>query len=133
MEEEYGILNYKEGSKWFRLAAEQGEVSAQFYMGVFYQEGLGVSKDIKESIKWYRLAAEQGYAAAQIRLGRAYAHGKGVIEDKILAYMWTTIGSRGDELEKIFIDIIIKDLTSSQIEDANRLVKLCISNNYKGC
>ena len=34
--------DYKEASRWFRLAAEQGTARAQNVLGVMYQSGLGV-------------------------------------------------------------------------------------------
>ena len=55
-----------EAVKWFRLAADQGDVSAQFNLGVMYGAGEGVPQDDGEAVKWYRLAADQGE-----RLGRS--------------------------------------------------------------
>lgn len=58
-----------------QIASEQGDVSAQYHLGVMYRDGQGVPRDDKEAVKWFRLAAEQGYADAQYRLGSMY-HGK---------------------------------------------------------
>ncbi len=44
---------------WIRLAAEEGEETAQYYMGEIYRLGLGVSKDFNEALKWLKLAAER--------------------------------------------------------------------------
>ena len=60
-----------------RTAAEQGNASAQFELGLMYANGVGVPQDDAEAVKWYRLAAEQGYASAQLELGRMYANGAG--------------------------------------------------------
>ena len=57
--------NYKEAAKWSQLAAEQGDVDAQYNLGLMYANGQGVSQDHKEAIKWHKLAAEQGNALAQ--------------------------------------------------------------------
>ena len=51
-----------------RRAAEHGYARAQFNLGVRYENGLGVNKDVEEAVKWYRKAAEQGYAPAQEKL-----------------------------------------------------------------
>ena len=54
--------DYAEAVKWYRLAAEQGDVAAQYNLGIMYDNGDGVPQDYKEAVKWYRLAAEQGDA-----------------------------------------------------------------------
>ena len=64
--------------KWYRLAAEQGNASAQYNLGVRYANGEGVPQDDAEAVKWYRLAAEQGDASAQYNLGVRHANGEGV-------------------------------------------------------
>ena len=53
-----------EAVKWFRLAADQGHVFAQFRLGFMYEKGRGVPQNKAEAVKWYRLAADQGEASA---------------------------------------------------------------------
>ncbi len=43
-----------------RAAAEQGDPSAQYNLGVMYLEGLGVKQDSVEAYAWIRTAAAQG-------------------------------------------------------------------------
>ena len=45
--------------KWFRLSAEQGNVSAQTNLSLSYFDGKGVPQDHKTSLYWYKLAAVQ--------------------------------------------------------------------------
>ena len=71
-----------------RQAAEQGDVEAQYNLGVLYGMGRGVPLDDAEAVRWYRLAAEQGEAAAQHNLGASYDFGRGVIEDADEAVRW---------------------------------------------
>ena len=54
-----------EAVRWYRLAAEQGDATAQYNLGLMYDEGEGVPQDDAEAVRWYRLAAEQGDASAQ--------------------------------------------------------------------
>ena len=54
--------------KWYRKAAEQGNATAQYNIGVCYDNGYGVTKDYAEAVKWYRKAAAQGYDSAKDRL-----------------------------------------------------------------
>ena len=38
-------------------------------VGLCYEYGIGVTKDLVKAVEYYTLAANQGYAAAQISLG----------------------------------------------------------------
>ena len=67
-------------TKW-RSAAQQGSASAQFSLGLMYDEGKGVAQDFKEAVRWYKLAAAQGNAKAQFNLGISYGKGEGVAQD----------------------------------------------------
>lgn len=51
--------------QYYRLAAEQRNVDAQFNLGWCYQHGKGVLKNRMEAVKYYRLAADQGDADAK--------------------------------------------------------------------
>ncbi len=54
--------------RWYRLAAEQGHVDAQFSLGMRYLEGRDVQVDLGEARKWLEAAAMQGHAEAQFQL-----------------------------------------------------------------
>jgi TPR repeat protein len=80
--------DYKTAFNEFKPLAEQGDASAQYNLGVMYDNGKGVLKDDKEAVKWYRKAAEQGLASAQGNLGAMYANGHGVLKDLSKAKHW---------------------------------------------
>ncbi|RAP25871.1 hypothetical protein DID78_07115 [Candidatus Marinamargulisbacteria bacterium SCGC AG-343-D04] len=63
------------------LAAEQGHARAKYNLGVMYDKGEGVAKDLNEALRLYRLAAEQGLAKAQNHMGWMYENGEGVEKD----------------------------------------------------
>ena len=65
-----GVEQNEEAVKWFQKAAEQGNATAQYILGVAYAEGKGVEQDYKEAVKWFQKAAEQGHAEAQENLRR---------------------------------------------------------------
>ena len=54
----------KEAVRWYRAAAEQGEVNAQYYLSEIYRDGNGVEPDSKEAKKWREKAREQGHPMA---------------------------------------------------------------------
>ncbi len=72
----------------WRKAAEQGDAEAQYNLGLCYEDGEGVTRDLCEAAKWWRKAAEQGYAQAQFDLGCCYAAGLGVAEDEAESVKW---------------------------------------------
>lgn len=71
-----------------RLSAEQGNVDAQFTLGLMYAKGYDCPQDLSEAMKWYRLAAEQGNAFAQYNLGDMYKYGIGVSKSDTEAIKW---------------------------------------------
>ena len=52
--------DYETALPEMKRLAEQGNSSAQIYLGEMYDKGLGVIQNYEEAVKWYRLAAEQG-------------------------------------------------------------------------
>jgi TPR repeat protein len=77
-----------EEAKSIRLAAEQGQPSAQLNLGNLYYRGEGVPQDDKQAAEWYRKAAEQGLPEAQLNLGVFYKDGNGVPQDYKRAAEW---------------------------------------------
>ena len=126
--------DHKTAMRLWKPLAEQGDAYAQYNLGLMYANGKGVPEDDKEAVKWYRLAAEQGLADAQVNLGFMYDYGKGVPEDKVLAYMWYNLSAaNGQEKASTNKGIITKNMTSSQIAEAQKLSRECLKNNYKNC
>jgi S1-C subfamily serine protease len=68
--------------------ADAGDPRCQNDLGVMYERGLGIAKDIAEAIRLYRLAAAQGLADAQENLAAAYQFGRGVSKDDAQAANW---------------------------------------------
>lgn len=76
------------GPNSLRLAAAQGDASAQFEVGSRLAEGKGVQQDFAAAISWYEKAAAQGFVLAQYRLGTHYERGLGVKADTDRAMDW---------------------------------------------
>lgn len=74
---------------WWTKAAEEGNVYAQLWLGVFYEQGRdGVKRDYMKALKWLSMAAKQGQPDAQVTLGKMYESGDGVRQDYALAAYW---------------------------------------------
>jgi hypothetical protein len=54
---------------YLRNLGWEGNADAQYYLGLMYSTGDGVTKSRKEAEQWYQKAAEQGDARAQFKLG----------------------------------------------------------------
>jgi TPR repeat protein len=80
--------NRGEAVKWFRKAAEKGNMQSQFVMGTMYDKGEDLARDQGEAFRWYRKAAEQGHAQAQFNVGYMYTMGEGVKKDRGEALVW---------------------------------------------
>ena len=126
-----------------RLAADQGDASAQFNLGLMYAKGWGVPQvnlglmyvkgwgipqDDAEAVRWYRLAADQSHADAQYNLGVRYANGEGVPQDDLQAHMWfnlTASRSTGENRESAVSarDRARARMTAEQIAEAQRLAR----------
>jgi TPR repeat protein len=71
-----------------KAKAAQGDVFAQFSLGVAYAEGQGVEKNSRMALEWYRKAANQGYVGALYNLGMMYGTGRDVERDYAQAVRW---------------------------------------------
>ena len=52
--------SYEDAVKWYRKAANQGFVRAQYNLALKYYYGDGVAQDKAEAKKWFQKAAAQG-------------------------------------------------------------------------
>ena len=122
--------DYQQAIKWYQFAVDQKNDEAQFYLGTIYQTGQGISQNFEKASTLYRLAAEQGYVPAQIKLGKMYWDGKGVQQNFVEAYKWLSLAKKHvqpfDADKRVYeaiedLDVLTKQLTSSQKEEGQRL------------
>ena len=95
----YNNGDYATALKEWKPLAEEGDVDAQYYLGVLYDNGDGVPQDYKEAVRWYKLAAEQGVAEAQFNLGNMYYDGQGVSVDYKEAVRWFTLAAEQGDVD----------------------------------
>lgn len=82
------VQDYAESVKWERMAAEQGNVSAQYALAYRYYSGEGVAQSYEEAVRWYEAAAGQGMADAEYKLGLCHEYGYGVAQNQDEALRW---------------------------------------------
>ena len=80
-ESAYRRGDYATALRELQPLAEQGNDSAQFFLGVSYANGYGVPKNLEMALHWYRLSSDQGNWLAQNDLGVMYQNGDGVLQD----------------------------------------------------
>lgn len=76
------------GPMSLRLAAANGDASAEFEVGARLAEGKGTGQDYAEALRWYQRSAAKGFAQSQYRLGTLYERGLGVTKDIERARVW---------------------------------------------
>lgn len=87
-----------------RQAAQQGDVFAQYNLGLSYFAGAGVAKDSGEAARWFRKSAEGGFARAQAFLGVLYGQGNGVPQDPTEAARWMRkAAEQGEEIAQVTV------------------------------
>ena len=79
-----------------RDAADSGQGSAAYAIGLGLAEGWAGPPDIAQALAWWQRAAEQGDADAMNALGVAYAEGIGVAQDSGRARsLWEEASAQG--------------------------------------
>ena len=112
----------QEAVKWFRKAAERGDSTAQFNLGIKYHVGEGVPEDDQEAVKWFRKAAEQGLDVGQSSLGIMYGLGEGVPEDYVKAYVWVNLAAAQGEKKAVSFKTWLRSrMTAEQVAEAKSL------------
>jgi TPR repeat protein len=72
-----------QATRWYRKAAEAGDLDAAAYVGWLLKDGDGVEPDLVEAAHWLEMAANAGDVYALVGLAELYEHGgKGVRQDR---------------------------------------------------
>jgi TPR repeat protein len=90
----------REAVRLYKLAADQGDASAQVNLGYMYERGRGIEKNEAEAARLYQLAADQGNALAQNNLGAFYTNGRGGLtkDDREAARFYKLAADQGNAL-----------------------------------
>jgi TPR repeat protein len=89
----------REAARLYKLAADEGNASAQYNLGIFYSFSRGaLSQDYHEAARLFKLAADQGHASAQYNLGVFYDRGRGGLrrDDREATRLYKLAADQGD-------------------------------------
>ncbi len=91
----YRSGQYQQALDILQPLAASGDPYAQFTMGVMYDDGRGVPKNLHLAHRWYLKAARNGLADAQFIAGMFYAAGRGRPQEVVRAYIWLDLAAAG--------------------------------------
>jgi len=81
-----------------------------------------------DALTQYESDAKQGRADALYNLGLAYSTGQGVTVDYVAAHKWFNLAAmRGSEIAKNWRAQISREMSSSQIAEAQRMAREWLS------
>ncbi len=95
--DQFGPPENEQAVYWYRKAARQNHVLAQYNLGHHYLTGAGVKRDETAAMQWWLKAAQQQHALAQFNVGRAYYLGIGLTKDLSQARLWFERASQNKE------------------------------------
>jgi hypothetical protein len=81
----YDESNFATVAKVWKQQADEGDATAQNYMGELFERGINGTPDYQSASAWYQKAADQGHSQAQLNLGNLYEKGLGVPQDAVKA------------------------------------------------
>lgn len=79
---------FKEAFSQLKRIAATNNVTAQYYVALCYEHGIGVEADKQEAFLMYRRAAERGFSPAMLTLAECYRNGVGVAPNHERAAEW---------------------------------------------
>lgn len=71
------VKDAKLAASYFNMSANQGNLDAQYKLGVLYMTGIGVEQNYLQAIKYLSQAAQQGQTLARYHLGVLHKDGLG--------------------------------------------------------
>lgn len=87
----------------YKLATEQNDAAAQYFIGRNYLVGKSVPVNKSEAAKWFTKAAEQNYAKAEYELGMLYLRGEGVTQNYQAAFKLMTSAAKRNLADAQFV------------------------------
>lgn len=110
--------------KWLENAAERGEVSSMYDLGLLYEE----EKNYEEAEKWYKKALRKNYMIPLSRLGNIYEK-KGDYKE---AEKWYKKGVQNDNRGAIKSLALLYEREGNSEESEKLLIKLSEKNDFFG-
>ncbi len=98
----YPYTNYYIAPMYLEKAAELGDPTSTFYLGIIYFTGMGVAQSYEMAAYWYLKAAEFGDKYVDINLGFMYENGFGVEASYDQAGKWYQKAASNGNIEAMY-------------------------------
>jgi TPR repeat protein len=119
-----------QAAKLFQQAADRGHAGAQYYLGMSYERGAGVPKDVAAALNWYRRSATNGCPEAGVTLGNFYSDGLEAKQDYAEAYVWYGVAAaQGNRLAEVFRRGAQRKLSAAQFAEAEKRVAAILAHH----
>ncbi len=60
--------NIRKAMLWFVKAAREGDSDSMYQLGILFENGISIEKDLEKALYWYQIAARAGNEAAKKQL-----------------------------------------------------------------
>ncbi len=101
-------------------SARKGDREAQYNLGLIYEQGLGVRRDLGKALFWYKKAAQQKHATAAYNYASMLHHGKGTSPDlRQAAYWYERAANQGNVVAQASLGYLYS-LRSTPLADAKK-------------
>lgn len=112
-----------------RVAAEAGDMQAQFEMGEFYYRGEHSPQDLPKALSWYEQASVQGHPDAQYRLGLMNQHGEGMPRNLPQAYIILKMAAvNGQDAAMDASDLLAEKMSDEELAAATAVLSTLFRN-----
>jgi TPR repeat protein len=114
--------NWTTAAKWWRKAAEAGDVDAQWYIGLCYYYGRGVARDAAQAKVWFMKSAAQGNPAAvqAVQLG---IPGEGGVREEIVRFTNADSAPPRHAVAHEFARMVYEDYVKPRLEVCNNALQ----------
>ncbi len=109
--------------EWHMKAANGGSASAMLIVGLCYEKGTGVEKNMSKAIEWYRKAADAGNMEAMLHVGVCYKNDDGVWQNESKAFEWYMKAANGGLLQAMFIVGVCYEMGTGVAKDSSKAYK----------
>jgi uncharacterized protein len=108
-------------------AAFDGDVAAQYEVGVRIAAAPASAPDYPQAAKWLRLAADKGHIGAQASLGFMYHRGQGVARNDVEAIKWLTLATSQPSPEHdayaLWREYVARQMSQGDVAEGERLAR----------
>ena len=114
----------------YRVAAGNGDLDSMRALGLIYQDGWGLERDIKRAMHWLTLAAKRGDGISALYLSQIYLAGKDPDRHRNLAFAWALFAlSKSVDGVKDVLAKLRTQMTNEEIEESEKILDLFCQEN----